>query len=259
MKYKKILVFVTSMIFITAFIFCSFLATNIAEIKVDAETLVNSNEQVLEKAQSVLDEYQNKNLIFLNANKVKTQLEEKSSYLEVVEIKKIFPNELSVKVSERSEVFSYFYNEEFYVLDENLKVLSKKQTNVNNIDGVKNLSVNFNIADFDENSLKVNSTLTFYDGGIKLILSTLASKLISRRLDVSCIEVISTLSNTSYKRLVFKMREGVQITITDYDERLEDKITCLLDFYDELENKGDEKTEYFVIVDSQTSNIVVSK
>lgn len=259
MKYKKILTFVTSMIFLSALIFCTVMATKIAEIDVDANTITNSNENVLAVTTSVLEKYENKNIVFLNSKTVASKIEQSSSYVKVLSVKKVFPNKLKVVIEEREELFCIQYNDEYFALDSELKVLSKKQSNQNNVDGYKNLLFKFNIADFDENSLSVNKTLNFYDNEISSIINALSEKISARRLNVSSVEFISGSLGASVKRLVFTMTEGVKITITNYDERLVDKIDCLLNFYDDLDNKGDTLNEYFVVIDSKTSNVVVTK
>ena len=60
MKYKKLLVFVTSMIFISALIICFFAMFKTAEIIVNVKTVNGSNEQVTEESDSFLKEKRRK-------------------------------------------------------------------------------------------------------------------------------------------------------------------------------------------------------
>ena len=64
MKYKKLLLFVTVLFFITVSTICFSALFKVVDVSVDATVVSNSNEQILEKTELVLNEYNGKNLVF---------------------------------------------------------------------------------------------------------------------------------------------------------------------------------------------------
>ena len=74
MKYKRLLVFVTSMIFFTAFVICFFAIFKTAEIYIDVNSVAGSNEQVADKVQALLQDKEGKNLLFISTEDVEREV-----------------------------------------------------------------------------------------------------------------------------------------------------------------------------------------
>ncbi len=256
MKYKRLLLFVTSMIFISAFIICLFALFKTAEIYIDVTSVANSNENIEEKVKSVCDKKQGENLLFLSIEDLESQLNSQSGYLKVVKIEKEFPNKLHVKVEERVEKFAFYYGDSYYMLDEEMHILAKKATNENNIDKNKNILLNFSIADIDETSISVGKNLNIYDKTTLTYVNETFNKLFLRRGDISSVSVTVKMDKHFFRRLTLTMREGMVINIDKANERTSEKIDKALEFYDNSSNKGD-TLEYYVNVLIGTGEINV--
>ncbi len=256
MKYKRLLLFVTSMIFITAFVICFFAVFKTAEIYVDVTAVTNSKENITKKALTVCEAKQGDNLLFLNTDKLAEELNLQSGYLKVVKIEKKYPNKLYVTIEERVEKFAVLYENNYYMLDDEMHVLAKKDANTNNTDGNKNVLLNFSIADIDESSIAIGSNLKVYDKATSLYLKENLDKLYLRRGDIYSIDVTVKKDKVYFRRLTLTMREGMVINIDKPNERMGEKIDKALEFYDNSPNKGD-MNEYFVNILSDTGEIIV--
>lgn len=256
MKYKRLLVFVTSMIFITAFIICFFAVFKTAEIYVDVNAVSGSNEQVADKVQALLKNKEGKNLLFLSTEEVESEVNGASSYAKVTKVTKKYPNKLEVVVEERVEKFAIFYENNYYAVDEELHILNKSEQNINNIDGKPNLVLNFDIADIDTNSIKVGETLKIYDQKTTDYLIENVSSLYEKRGDISAVTITVKKEKFYFRRLTLTMREGLVLNIDKADIRTQEKIAKALEFYYNLANKGD-TTEYFVNILESSGEIIV--
>ncbi len=256
MKYKRLLVFVTSMIFITAFIICFFAIFKTAEIYVDVNSITGSNEQVADKVQALLKEKEGENLLFISTEDVERELNGVSSYAKVTKVVKKYPNRLEVYVDERVEKFAILYQDKYYSLDEELHVLSEKDENVNNVDGYPNLLINFDIADVDTGTIKVGNNLTIYDKATDTYLKQSINAFNENRGDISSITITVKKEKFYFRRITLKMREGMVINIDKADVKTQEKIAKALEFYKLSANKGD-ATEYFVNVLESSGEIIV--
>ncbi|MBO7215347.1 MAG: hypothetical protein J6V66_07665, partial [Clostridia bacterium] len=84
MKYKKLLVLITCLLFVTVAIFCFASAFKVTDIELETITVDGSNENVSELAKDYLDDYNAKNLLFISKNAIISDLESLSGYLSVV-------------------------------------------------------------------------------------------------------------------------------------------------------------------------------
>ncbi|MBO4594645.1 MAG: FtsQ-type POTRA domain-containing protein, partial [Clostridia bacterium] len=100
-----------------------------------------SGEFDAETVQNKLDGYKGKNLIFFNAEEIKTELE-KDPAVEVISIRKEFPNVLWVSVKERIESFRISQGGETLVLSEEGYVLKKSSVDDYSADKLFDLTLN---------------------------------------------------------------------------------------------------------------------
>ena len=257
MKYKRLLVFVTSMIFFTALIICFFAMFKTAEISIDVNSVAGSNEQVAEKVQALLQDKEGKNLLFISTEELEREVNGVSSYAKVTKIEKKYPNKLEVYVEERVEKFAVCYQNKYYVVDEEMHVLKEKQENVNNVTGKPNLLINFDIADIDTETLKVGKNLSIYDAKTSAYLKENINSLFEKMGDISTVSITVKKEKFYFRRITLTMREGMVINIDKADIRTSEKIKKAYEFYLAASNKGD-KTEYFVNVLEATGDIIVS-
>ncbi len=256
MKYKRLLVFVTSMIFFTALVICFFAVFKTAEIYVDVNAVSGSNEEVADKVQALLKDKEGKNLLFISTEDIEKEINGASSYAKVTKVVKKYPNKLEVFVEERVEKFAIQYENKYYTLDEELHVLNVKDTNVNNIDGLPNLLISFDIADIDTSTIKIGENLKIYDEKTMAYFKGNINALVEKRGDIDSIAITVKKEKFYFRRLTLKMREGMVINIDKADIRTDEKILKALEFYYASPNKGD-YTEYFVNVLDSTGEINV--
>lgn len=238
MKYKKLLVFITCLLFLTVAVFCFASAFRITDIELNVKSLQDSNEDISNSCYAELKKYDGKNLVFLNTRDVENGLKKLSGYIEVESVKKEFPNKLTVKVKERAEVFSLKVGEDYFALDKNFNVLSKKTSLVNNVDGADNILLNISVADFNTN-LRVGERLKVYDENTFSYLTEVAPTLNLLRKDLYSVTVTVKKDGIEYKTLTLKMREGVSFTIVKADAFTIEKINKTYEFYTALQNKGE--------------------
>ncbi len=244
MKYKKLLIFITSLIFVTTLAFSLVIIFKIAEIDLTVSTVKGSNENVTAVVSERLNSYNGKNIIFTSANNIKKELESLSGYVKVKSVKKVFPNRLNVEIEERVEVFSVKYKNEYYVLDEDLKILLKKQENFNNVNGLPNIFLDLSLSDYNEKTLVSTKTLTFYDEEIEKAFSEIKDLILQRKENIYSIKVNVRSDGKLNRYLLFTMTEGMEIQIDKANLLAKDKLIKLFEYYDSSENKGDTVKRY---------------
>ncbi len=108
-----------------AITFCIVVLISLVELfsikKVEAQFFVVSEN--VESAQSVLDGYEGKNLLFLDEKDVENALSS-NPYLQIYSVEKRYPNVLKLSVKERREVYRLTDNGKTYILDQDGYVLN---------------------------------------------------------------------------------------------------------------------------------------
>ena len=126
--------------------------------------LSGKDEQIIESGEFNYNE----NVMLLNKKKYIDNLEKNNPYLKVVNLEVKFPNSLTINCVERKSLFCIKNLEEYYLLDEDFKVLevvSTFETGLSNEILLENISINQNymageFVSFDETlKLKINSLL----------------------------------------------------------------------------------------------------
>ncbi len=261
MKYKRLLILVTCLFFVTVLVFTTAMLFSVREISITANCIENSSQQIDVKANEVLKKYEGKNLLFISETEIKNSLNEVSGYAEVVSVKKNYPNKLEVVVKEKKECFAIFYNQKYYVLDSSLTVLNECSENKNNVDLKPNILLDFNLADYDQQTLKVGSCLNVYDLATKNYLTSCADNLFLNRQNVSKVSITVYKDGYNYKTMSLQMREGVVFNILKANIETQAKLNKTYEFYDGLilpqgnKNEG----EYFVSILEATGEVVINE
>ncbi|MBQ3235717.1 MAG: FtsQ-type POTRA domain-containing protein [Clostridia bacterium] len=238
MKYKKLLVLITCLLFVTVAVFCFASAFKVTDIELNVSTVSGSSENIDGLSENYLKNYKGKNLIFVNKKTIESDLTKLSGYLSVVSIDKAFPNKISVTVKEKSEQFAIKSGNDYYVLDGEFCVLNKKQTQNNNVTGGSNLLVNLSTSDYSSD-IKIGEKLKFYDGELEAMISSSLAVLNEYKNDLSSVDFTVRKDGLSYKSITLNMKEGVTFTILKADDKTVDKLNATYTFYLALENKGE--------------------
>lgn len=257
MKYKRLLIFVTCMFFVTVSILCFTALYKIADVTVVAVTVENSVEDVKGKTENYLTKYKGKNLVFTNVDEITSDLTKLSSYLKVISVEKTPPNILTVKVQERKECFSVNVNGEFYVLDEEFFCVAKKSENVNNIDGNRNILLDLNITDYPSGSLLVGKQFSVSDAETQNYLQTLVSELPDKRSDILKLNVTVKENGFFNRKLSVITTEGAEFIIDKANVKTIEKFKFAYRYYLSLENKSYE--QYIVTVSAETGECIIAK
>ncbi len=78
---------------------------------------------IYEYAKKTLDEnFEGKSFVFVDKNEIETVLR-KNPYVEIVSLKKVFPDKIEVELSERKECFSVYDGDKYYFLDNKYHLL----------------------------------------------------------------------------------------------------------------------------------------
>ena len=121
MRSKKISLILIAIAFLVVVVFSCVFAFSISEVSADFSVTGKFD---TEKVQTELDGFKGKNLIFFDLDELKDAVE-KDPRLEVVSVKKQFPNVVSVSIKERIEAFRIVLDGETTVLSEEGYVLEK--------------------------------------------------------------------------------------------------------------------------------------
>ncbi len=169
MRSKKLVIGYAVAIFLLVFIITFNSVCSITQFDVRYETGSTAASASAEKVQARLNEYLNKSYLFFKTGNVDSIVEqvcaEDGTYLNVISVKKSFPNKVSVVIEEEYERYAYSFAgkdaegndaEFFYVTDENGKILSIKKSNESNIHGA---AANVKIKGFTFSSAAVGETL----------------------------------------------------------------------------------------------------
>ncbi len=255
MKYKKLLVLITCLLFVTVAVFCFASAFKVTDIELKVNAIENSKEDLPQKCESLLKRYEGENLVFLSEENVKNQLNSLSGYVNVKSVKKEFPNRLVVNVEENVEAFSLQSGENFYALDVNFTVLAIKNSATNNVDGKDNVLLSLSPSDYDDN-FAVGKPINVYDKATLNYLKNVSTTLYSYRKDLRSVAVTVKKDGIEYKTMVLEMKEGVKFTIVKADVLTSEKLIATYEFYLALENKG--VGEYIVVLEDN-GNITIKQ
>jgi len=203
MRTKKIAIILIAVIFAVALIFC--IGAIFTVKKVDTVFCVSEDTKLnVDGARETLDKYVGKNLLFLDTEDVEEALRS-DSYLEVISVKKQFPNIIKVEVKERKEVYTINFDEKTYALDENGLVLSE----------LKEIIDERNYIKLELDSIKVISANEGFS------ISTDAPEMLTTTFEIAknlrltdCIKTVTVINKTERQEIKFGTYTAVDIVIT---------------------------------------------
>ena len=246
MKYKKLLVFITCLLFVTVAVFCLASAFRVTDIDLNSTTVVGSNEDITSKCNDELLKYKDQNLLFVNTDEISEKLSSLSGYIDVVEVKKVFPNKLSITVKEKVEVFTLCVGDKYYALDKSLVVISEKQSLKNNVSNCDNVEIKFSLSDYST-TINARKALNIYDSDTVSYLKNCAESLYAIKDSLQSVSITVKKDGIFNRALTLNMKEGVSFTLLKADEKTLEKIDATYAFYLALDNKG--AGEYITVLE----------
>ncbi len=237
MKYKKLLVLITCLLFVTVAVFCFASAFKVTDIDLHVTTVQGSSEDVKDACAKYLSQYENKNLTFVKKDKIERDLSSLSGYIEVVSVKKEFPNKISVNVREKAENLVIYNGENYYSLDLDFCVLAKKQGVENNLKNGNNLLIKLDYSDY-LSDVEVGKPLKIYDGKLLEMMKASAPIVNNFKGSLSFVSFTAKTEGHDSKTITLNMKEGCTFKILKADVETELKLNATYEFYLALENKG---------------------
>ncbi len=236
MKYKKLLVLITCLLFVTVAVFCFASAFKVTDIDLNVTVVEGTGENIEKKCSDFLAEYESKNLIFVNKDRIESKLSSLSGYIEVVSVEKEFPNKISVTVKERVESLVLKNGDDYYAMDLNFNVLAKKQSVANNLGG-NNLLIKLDYSDYSSD-IKVGKSLQVYDESLLKMMRDSVPMLSAVQGSIESASYSLKSEGRDAKVITLKMKEGCSFKVLKADEETVLKLNATYDFYLALENKG---------------------
>ena len=228
----------------------------VVDVSLNATVVYGSNEQILDKTEAVLTNYNGKNLVFINEDTLKSEIESTSPYVKVDKIEKIFPNKIKVSVVERKEFYSVAVDGYYYILDDEFYCVSKKQEDVSNVPNARNVTLNVNVADYSVSALQVGKKFELNDATTQSLLSTLTTKLVGKSNEISFVTV-KVKENAYYNRqITLGMLEGVNFVLDKADVNLAEKFDFAYNYYLLMPNKTYDVLT--ISVSAETGEYIVS-
>lgn len=230
-KHKKALiissVILTIIVVIIILMFTLFSLKSV-ELSFKTETLNITAEQTEQIEQKTLS--YGGSVLFINKDKIVSELEKEFPYLKIVNIETQIPDKFVIHCAEREELFSIESNGKYYVLDEELKILS-----ISNSPDESLVSFEFEGIDYNEQTgqyfaTKLNLNLSSAETGQFLTLGSSQSSYFADKMQTISTSVLTAFEQNnrdiSYVKSQFEQFEifyrPEQVSETNYIWR-----TCL--------------------------------
>lgn len=230
-KHKKALiissVILTIIVVIIILMFTLFSLKSV-ELSFKTETLNITTEQAQQIKQETLS--YGGSVLFINKDKIVSELEKEFPYLKIVNIETQIPDKFVIHCAEREELFSIESNGKYYVLDEELKILS-----ISNSPDESLVSFEFEGIDYNEQTgqyfaTKLNLNLSSAETGQFLTLGSSQSSYFADKMQTISTSVLTAFEQNnrdiSYVKSQFEQFEifyrPEQVSETNYIWR-----TCL--------------------------------
>lgn len=154
MKKKWIIALSVIICVIVLLVILSFTAFSLKTIEIDFRTsksyITATDEEIIESGDFKLGG----SVFFRNKSKYINNIESKYPYIKVINIETIFPSKFVIHIAERQEIFAIEHNNQFYICDDDFKVLritdsfSSDQTNAMFLEGLQIADENYAVGEF---------------------------------------------------------------------------------------------------------------
>ena len=268
MKSKKLVIGYAIAVFLLIFVITFNSVCAITQFDVKFETSSAGATASAKTVQERLDAYLKKSFLFFKEknvyNVVDKVCEEDGTYLEVLSVKKTFPNKVTVSVAERYEKYAFSVNGEYYITDTHGEILAVKEDNANNIGG-NNIDVKgFTFAEAETGQIITADEEEMFSVLMTLLNTTADEKLGGIRGRIASAEYISRGSGLTVKDdlFVFTFTEEIKIVlehqnIVDGEANpitIEERQKCLADAIDHYNGLTDSQKTFGYIFSYKQSD-----
>lgn len=256
MRSKKFVVVYALAIFLIVMLVTINAVCSISQFEIYCATGSTFGAARAEAVQSRLDEeYRGKSFLFFNENSVYDAVsEEGGGYLEVLEVQKVFPNKITVSVSEKYETFAFEKDGRYYAVGDDGTVLAIKNSAENNIDGQNTVVTGFTFPDQKVGDVfTVDASCRGAYTALQALMDELKGRGMQRNASVIEYDTMGA-SDPQFNFSYFYITcvEGVKIWIEGPETRTDEKIQAALDYYESLDD-GQRTYGYISVVEETGS------
>ena len=226
MKAKRVFVISLAAVFLLAVLFSCVFIFSVKSVK--ARYSVSDNAD-LTKIENTLNKYVGNNLLFVNLADIEKELEQ-YPYYKISNLKKDYPNVITLDVEERREIYCVEHEDKVYILDQDGFVLNSHDKT--SFEGIGEDRIELCLNGVEITNIKIGSYMTTND---QALMQSILDMSKSARL-TDCISKIVVTSKTEFKDADFYTDTGVTITITKADVRGVDKINKAFESYDNADD-----------------------
>lgn len=243
MKHKRLLMFTTFLVFVMISVLCVKELFTVKDVTVVYSV---TSEKVSEEVASLLEKYYDQSIFSVDTNKIAEEITA-NRYLKVISVTKNYPNEIVVKLTQRTEKYYYLYNGEVYYFDEEYFVVRKGDNLLENayLTEIVFCDLDGNNADAEVSLKSIFKFPNDYNEWCDIVCEKCAKVSDS----VTKIFFISTNEQGNY-RVRLQMREGVVIEIRKAGEKLADKLESGIAFYQSAEEAKKIQGVIYVQIDN---------
>ena len=251
-KNRKILLIAVCIVFVAVVIFVGFSVFTVKKVNADF-SLSESGKDKAVAIQDKLDGYIGKNLLFFNTDEIKSVVEQ-DPYLEVVSLKKSYPNVIDISVKERQGIFAIEYNSKKYVLSDEGIVLSELEENYEQRDYVA-----LSIAGYTIEKLNIGQKIVLNDkdclNNLLVISYAYEYNDCVKSMSVEKIHDTKTLGYQTY--ITLNTYSGVQIAIWNAERNGVEKVEKAFNAYNTEESDYKKSSNKIDVYEDETGKIVV--
>lgn len=231
MKTKSVLIVFICIVFAVIVCLSCVSAFSIAQIEITFVAVKDSSSSYFREVKEDLDVVLGKSLLFFDKNEI-GRIVEQYPYLELTGVEKEYTNKLKVSISEREEQYAVFFEDAYYMLDQNGFVLDKRPENTYHLDAeLKNIALNL-----DEIGLLtpvVGAPITVADRYAEWLNTVMEiGKAFYLRNTVDAVTI-----DSAEEKIVLSVKTGISITIERPLDFSEDKLKEAWSAYDTLTDK----------------------
>lgn len=250
MKNKVFVIVLTCLVFFAVCVIGVKELFSVRDITVDYSVFDQSN---VEDVTEILEKYRGKSLIFLDTKKIEEEITA-DRFLKVTEVKKIYPCEISVSLSERRACFYYEKKNadgsEFYLFDNEFFVIGKVNAEPLPTSGIIGVGFTDKLNDLHPNFV-LKKQVDFAYGFSDMLTNTVRASGDFAR-NILSVNFVGMPEEGNY-RLVLKTVEGVRIEIRNADRDLTAKVERGIEFYKSLSES--ERIENVILVYNESAGI----
>ncbi|MBO5395127.1 MAG: FtsQ-type POTRA domain-containing protein [Clostridia bacterium] len=239
MKKKKVIAWVSSLVVIIGLcVLLSFTFFSVKEVELDfrtSKTNITATDEEIIEASGIKE---GGTIFFRNKAAYAENIESEFAYINVINIESVFPSKLVVHLAEREEVYAVKGEDNFYICDEELRVLRVVEIFESDQSNAMLLT-----ADAEVKNLKVGQYITQFTNP-KLYQSLFANNrtLAAQKSLIKQIDITKEFDEGLQQKvdtLKLKLHSGQTVTIANYMVALSYKTHLMMEVYSSLFDMAD--------------------